>query len=195
MPNNYKENYGISHRIECRPVFLFFLFCFCFIPLIHVLACCESLAGQQSPAIKEREFKSPTLVVMQQQMCSWVLTHFQPITMSEDHQAAVTFHLKNVFKFQPRGSLRLKRWNSDNVSKASLWKPVSHEANLPCSWTFVLLVTRTVFSFRLRLFSGWKGRCWSRWHRRGCWWNWSKRKRRTLRASRTNRGQGECLSW
>lgn len=68
MPNNYKEN-SVFPLGQSAGLFFFF-FCFCFIPLIHVLACCESLAAQQSPAIKEREFKSPTLVMMQQQMCS-----------------------------------------------------------------------------------------------------------------------------
>lgn len=74
MPDNCKEN----SKFPLGQSAGLFSFCFCFIPSIHVLAWCESLAAQPSLAIKEREFKSPTLVMMQQQMCSWVLTHFQP---------------------------------------------------------------------------------------------------------------------
>lgn len=74
MPDNCKEN-SISPLRQSAGLFSF---CLCFIPLIHVLAWCESLAAQPSLAIKKREFKSPTLGMMQQQMCSWVLTHFQP---------------------------------------------------------------------------------------------------------------------
>lgn len=74
MPDNCKEN----PKFPLGQSAGLFSFCFCFVPSIHVLAWCESLAAQPSLAIKEREFKSPTLVMMQQQMCSWVLTHFQP---------------------------------------------------------------------------------------------------------------------
>lgn len=195
MPDNCKEN----SKFPLGQSAGLFSFCFCFIPSIHVLAWCESLAAQPSLAIKEREFKSPTLVMMQQQMCSWVLTHFQPspclriikllwllISKCFGIPAKTQFTSQSLRNLNPGPAMRL----------------------IYMFWTGILLVTTKrqpcihilshlsrVPTFSSVTFSGWKGRHWSRWHQRRCWWNWSKRKWRTLRASRTNRCKGECPSW
>lgn len=198
MPDSCKENckFPLGQSVGL------FSFCFCFIPLIHVLAWCESLAAQPSLAIKEREFKSPTLVMMQQQMCSWVLTHFQP--------SPCLRIIKHLWLFISKcfGIPAKTQFTSQSRCCRNL-NPGPAKRLIYMFWTGILLVTtkgkvlhlyiesfiKGAYVFFCDFFSGWKGRHWSRWRQRRCWWNWSKRKWRTFRASRINRCKGECPSW
>lgn len=112
------------------------------------------------------------------------------------------FSSQNVLEFQPKHLI----FTSQSLRNLN---PGPAKRLIYMFWTGILLVTtkgtvlhlyikpfiKVVYVFFCDFFSGWKGRHWSRWRQRRCWWNWSKRKWRTLRASRTNRCKGECPRW